>query len=136
MLGRDVESRAAVVQPYCLAGIRRPQKYTVEAAMKFRATSFVFSVAALFLAALYVASAAQAFTIEDQGGGRSGQAFTDLDKPAAAPDRHTPGSPFNTDNGQTSVKQGNTTFQFGQQRSFNERYNTNNLFDPYAREGR
>ena len=76
--------------------------------MKFRATSFVFSVAALFLAALYVASAAQAFTMEDQGGGRSGQAFTDLDKPAAAPDRHTPGSPFNT----------------------------NNLFDPYAREGR
>jgi hypothetical protein len=34
------------------------------------------------------------------------------------------------------MKQGNTTLQFGQQRSFNERYNTNNLFDPYAREGR
>ena len=31
-----------------------------------------------------------------------------------------------------SCKQGNTTFQFGQQRSFEQRYNTNNLFDPYA----
>jgi hypothetical protein len=47
-----------------------------------------------------------------------------------------PVSPFNTDSGQTTMKQGNTTLQFGQQRSFNERYNTNNLFDPYAREGR
>ena len=60
----------------------------------------------------------------------------DLDKPAAAPDRHTPISPFNADNGQTTMKQGNTTLQFGQQRSFNDRYNSNNLFDPYARDGR
>ena len=60
----------------------------------------------------------------------------DLDKPAAGPDRHTPVSPFNSDNGQTTVKQGNTTFQFGQQRSFNDRYNTENMFNPYTREGR
>jgi hypothetical protein len=36
----------------------------------------------------------------------------------------------------STMKQGNTTFQFGSQRSFDQRYNTNNLFDPYAREGR
>ena len=52
------------------------------------------------------------------------------------PDRHTPVSPFNSDNGQTTVKQGNTTFQFGQQRSFSDRYNTENMFNPYTREGR
>ena len=132
---------AAAVQPYCPAGIRQPQTNTVEAAMKFRATSREFIaaaafLAALFLAVLYATSAAQAFTVENQGGAAGGQGFLDLDKPAAPPDRLTPVSPLNTENGQTSVKQGNTTFQFGQQRSFNERYNTKNLFDPYAREGR
>jgi hypothetical protein len=60
----------------------------------------------------------------------------DLDKPTAPPDRHTPVSPFGSENGQTTIKQGNSSFQFGQQRSFSERYNSNNLFDPYAREGR
>jgi hypothetical protein len=45
-------------------------------------------------------------------------------------------SPFNTENGQTTMKQGNTTLQFGQQRSFGERYNTDNIFNPYTREGR
>lgn len=103
--------------------------------MKIRTTSRAFAAAA-FLAALYAAPGAQAFTIEDQGGARGGQGFMDLDKPAATPDRNVPVSPFNSDNGQTTMKQGNTTFQFGQQRSFNERYNPNNLFDPYAREGR
>ncbi|MFZ0622817.1 MAG: hypothetical protein WAM76_12570 [Pseudolabrys sp.] len=105
--------------------------------MKFCATPRAFAVAAAaLLVALAVAPGAKAFTIENQGGASGGQGYLDTDKPAATPDRHTPVSPFNTDNGQTSVKQGNTTFQFGQQRSFNERYNSNNLFDPYAREGR
>jgi hypothetical protein len=104
--------------------------------MKFRTTSRVFVAAAACLAAFYAASGAQAFTIEDQGGARTGQGFMDLDKPAATPDRHAPVSPFNADNGQTTVKQGNTTLQFGQQRSFNSRYNTDNIFNPYTREGR
>ncbi len=96
------------------------------------------SIAAItLLVALYATPGAKAFTIEDQGGGaRSGQAFMDLDKPAAPPDRHVPVSPFNTQNGQTTYKQGNNTLQFGQQRSFNERYNTDNMFNPYTREGR
>jgi hypothetical protein len=103
--------------------------------MSFCANSRVFVTAAALVAALCAAPAAKAFTIEDQGGARSGQAFMDLDKPAA-PDRHTPVSPFNSDNGQTTIKQGNTTLQFGQQRSFSERYNTENMFNPYTREGR
>ncbi len=104
--------------------------------MTFRPTSRAFIAAATLLAALYAAPGARAFTIEDQGGPSGGRGFNDSDKPAAAPDRMAPVSPFNTDGGQSTMKQGNTTLQFGQQRSFNDRYNTNNLFDPYAREGR
>jgi hypothetical protein len=109
---------------------------TTEAAMKFLSTSRALIAAAAFIAALYATPGARAFTIENSGGSGSGQGFMDLDKPAAAPDRLGPTSRFGTENGQTSYKQGNTTFQFGQQRSFEQRYNTNNLFDPYAREGR
>ncbi len=104
--------------------------------MEFCQTSRAFIVAAALLAALAATPGAKAFTIEDQGGPGGGRGFTDMDKPAAPPDRMAPVSPFNIDSGQTTMKQGNTTLQFGQQRSFNERYNTNNLFDPYAREGR
>jgi hypothetical protein len=103
--------------------------------MKFRTTSPAFVAAAVLLAAMYAAPAAQAFTIENQGG-NGGQGFLDLDKPAAPPDRLAPVSRFGNENGQTTIKDGNTTFRFGQQPSFSERYNSKNLFDPYAREGR
>ena len=102
--------------------------------MTFRATSRAFVAAAALLVAPYATSAAWAFTIENQGGASGGQGYLDTDKPA--PDRLTPASPFNDNNGQSTVKQGNTTFQFGQQRSFDQRYNTNNIFNPYARDGR
>lgn len=104
--------------------------------MKFRTTSRAFIAGAAFFAAMYAVPAAKAFTIENQGGGGGGQGFLDLDKPAAPPDRQAPVSRFGNENGPTTLKQGGTTFQFGQQRPFNERYNSNNLFDPYAREGR
>jgi hypothetical protein len=105
--------------------------------MKIRAAvSIAFAATAAILAAVYAAPRAHAFTIEDQSGAAGGHGYVDLDRPAAPPDRHVPVSPFNTENGQTTIKQGNTTLQFGQQRSFDERYNTNNLFDPYARDGR
>ncbi|MGA6999038.1 MAG: hypothetical protein WBZ22_22720, partial [Pseudolabrys sp.] len=90
--------------------------------MKFLSTSRALIAAAAFIAALYAAPGARAFTIENSGGSGSGQGFMDLDKPAAAPDRLGPTSRFGTENGQTSYKQGNTTFQFGQQRSFEQRY--------------
>ena len=103
--------------------------------MKFRTTSRVL-IAAAFLAALGVAPVAQAFTIQGAGGSSGGQGFMDLDKPAAPPDRLGTGSRLDSENGMSTMKQGNTTFQFGSQRSFDQRFNTNNLFDPYAREGR
>src|SRR5262245_21514096 len=104
--------------------------------MKFRTSFPAFVAAAAFLAAVYAVPAAQAFTIENQGGVSGGQGFLDLDKPAAPPDRLAPASRFGNENGQTTIKEGNTTFQFGQRSSFSERYSTKNFFDPYAREGR
>jgi hypothetical protein len=102
--------------------------------MKFRTTSRAL-IAAAFLAALGAVPVAQAFTIQNSDGSGGGQGFMDLDKPAAPPDRLGT-SRLNSENGQSTMKQGNTTFQFGSQRSFDQRYNTNNVFDPYAREGR
>ena len=104
--------------------------------MTLFATSRAFIAAAALLTGLYAVSGAYAFTIEDQGGASGGRGYVDLDKPAAAPDRMTPVSPYNSESGKTTIQQGNGTFQFGQQRSFNDRYNTNNIFDPYARDGR
>ena len=103
--------------------------------MKFRTTSRAL-ITATFLAALGVVPAAHAFTVQDSNGSSSGAGFMDLDKPAAPPDRLGTGSRLDSDNGMSTMKQGNTTFQFGSQRSFDQRYNSNNLFDPYAREGR
>ena len=103
--------------------------------MTYRATTRAFVAVAAFLAALYVAPGAKAFTIEDQAGSSGGQGYLDLDKPTSQ-DRNLPVSRFGTENGQTTIKQGNTTFQFGQQRSFSDRYNTDNIFNPYTREGR
>jgi len=108
---------------------------TIEAAMKFRTTSRA-PITAAILAALGAVPAAQAFTIQDSSGSSSGAGFMDLDKPKAPPDRFGTGSKFDSENGMSTMKQGNTTFQFGSQRSFDQRYNTNNLFDPYVREGR
>jgi hypothetical protein len=107
----------------------------IEAAMTYRATTRAFVAVAALLAALYVAPGAKAFTIEDQAGGSGGQGYLDLDKPTTQ-DRNLPVSRFGTENGQTTVKQGNTTFQFGQQSGFSDRYNTDNIFNPYTREGR
>ena len=71
--------------------------------MTFCATSRAFVAAATLLAAV---SGAHAFTIEDQGGASGGRGYVDLDKPAAAPDRLAPVSPFNTDNGKTTIQAG------------------------------
>jgi hypothetical protein len=91
---------------------------------------------AAFVAAVCVASAAQAFTMQDGSGQSSGQGFLDLDKPSQAPDRMAPVNRFGNENGQTTIKSGAGTLQFGGQSSFQSRYNTDNIFNPYAREGR
>lgn len=104
--------------------------------MKNRTMSRAFTIAAIAFAAVFVASAAHAFTMQDQNGPVGGRGHLELDKPSAAPDRLAPVNRFGTENGQSTYKQGNATFQFGNQQSFGQRYNTDNIFNPYAREGR
>ena len=103
---------------------------------KNRTMSRAFTIAASAFAAVFVASAAHAFSMQDSNGPVSGQGYLELDKPAAAPDRLAPVTRFGNENGQTTLKQGNSTFQFGAQQSFGQRYNTDNIFNPYARDGR
>ena len=104
--------------------------------MKNRTLSRAFTIAAVAVAAVFGVSAAQAFTVQDSNGPVGGQGYLDFDKPGAPPDRMAPVSRFGNENGQTTIKQGNGTFQFGAQQSFGQRYNTDNIFNPYTREGR
>ncbi len=71
---------------------------------------------------------AQAFTFENQTT-VTGNSSANYSNPADT--RFSTGS----NNGQTTFKQGNTTLQFGGQRSFNQRYNADRLFDPLGRPG-
>ena len=80
--------------------------------------------------ALLAAPVAQAFTIDDQSNtNRDGSArFSD---PAAR--LSGPG-----DGGPTTIRQGNTTLQFGTQRpgfGSDQRYNTERMFNPNGRPG-
>lgn len=82
------------------------------------------------------AGAAQAFTFTDQSGNTGGgQGYLDLDTKSRS---DVPASRFGTDDKNT-LRSGNATIQFGGSNSggsFGQRYNSNNLFDPYARDGR
>ena len=104
--------------------------------MKNRTLSRAFTIAAIAFAAVFVVSAAHAFTVQDSNGPVGGQGYLELDKPGAAPDRMAPVNRFGNENGQATIKQGNGTFQFGNQQSFGQRYNTDNIFNPYTRDGR
>lgn len=90
--------------------------------------------AGLGLAVLAVGSA-HAFTIEDKGGGGTASGFTDLNVPNV-PQAGTPASRFGSKDGMATYKSNYGTFQFGSQPSFDQRYNPNSLFDPFARDGR
>ena len=83
-------------------------------------------LAAAFGLALLAAPAAHAFTIDNQSNTNSdGTArYTDPDARFSNPG-----------NGQTTIQQGNTTFRFGQQGSFGQRYDSNRMFDPLGRPG-
>ena len=100
-----------------------------------RLYSLRFALAAALLGAgLMMAPAARAFTMQDQNGNLStdDQSFLYPDRGAAsAGSGQTKG--FKQEDGVTTFKDGNTTFQFGRRPSFEERYNTNHLFDPLGK---
>jgi hypothetical protein len=84
-------------------------------------------LAAAFGLVLLAAPAAHAFTIDDQSNTNS-----DGSARYADPDERFSGS----GNGQSTIQQGNTTIRFGgQQGSFDQRYNSNRMFDPLGRPG-
>ena len=88
--------------------------------------------AALVGLSLLSASAAQAFTFEDQGASAngSGSHYQDLDlgKPA---------SRFDDGSGKTVIKRGNSTFYVGGQgQSFDQRNNASDYFNPNYLMGR
>jgi hypothetical protein len=83
-------------------------------------------LAAAFGLAVLAAPAAQAFTIDNQ-------ANTNADGTARYTD---PDARFSGNgNGQTVIRQGNTTIHFGQGQSFEQRYSTERLFNPNGRPG-
>ena len=95
-----------------------------------RSYSLALAVAACgltLLAAPLFVGWAQAFTIEDQSGVAKSDgarnAITDSDGRV---------SRFGS-SGQNTIKQGDTTIQFGGRPAFNQQYNSNRLFDPGSR---
>ncbi len=90
--------------------------------------------AALLGAGMLAASAAQAFTVQDGSGSVSGvdQSFLYPDRGSlAAGSGQTKG--FKQEDGMTTYKDGNSTFQFGHRPSFDQRYNPDHLFDPLGK---
>ncbi|HTT47132.1 MAG TPA: hypothetical protein VMG39_03915 [Pseudolabrys sp.] len=83
-------------------------------------------LAAAFGLAVWAAPAAHAFTIDNQG-----NANTDGNARYVDPDERFSGG----GDGQTVIGQGNTTFRFGQGQSFDQRYDTNRMFNPLGRPG-
>lgn len=77
--------------------------------------------------ALAAAPVAQAFTIDEQSNSNS-----DGSAKYADPDARLQGF---GNGGPGIIRQGNTTFQFGAQRSFDQRYNADRMFQPLDRPG-
>jgi hypothetical protein len=93
------------------------------------AMKHAFAPLAALAAGLLMTAAAQAFTIEGgPGSADASSKWQDLD--TAKPKADQPDSRFKSENGLTSFKSGNSTFYLGNERSFD------NLFNPYARDGR
>jgi hypothetical protein len=94
-----------------------------------------FLMAAALGLAVTTTGIAHAFTVENKDASGSGQGFTDLDIPKV-PSAGTPDSRFKGKDGVTSYKTEFGTVQFGSRPSFDQRYNSNSLYDPFARDGR
>jgi hypothetical protein len=100
--------------------------------LSHRRTAFFATAVSLMVAA---AVPAQAFTFQNGEGSASGSSgFKDLDIPKVPNGAADPR--FGMNSGQTSMRQGNTTLQFGGRSGFNDQFNPNNMFNPYFREGR
>ena len=96
---------------------------------------FVIIGATSMALTLTAVNAGHAFTFEGSAdGSRDYHGFTDLQLPGTSKSDAQELSP--SESGHHTIDGGNTTFQFGSQQSFDQRYNPSNLLDPFAREGR
>jgi hypothetical protein len=86
-------------------------------------------LAAAFGLALLATPAARAFTMDNSSN-------TNADGSARYTDPDEKFSGSSSNNGQTVLKQGNTTFHFGGQQSFDQRYDSNRMFDTLGGPGR
>lgn len=94
--------------------------------MKQISSHYLAVSAAVVGLVLWAAPAARAFTIDNQ-------ANTNADGSARYAD---PEARFGTSSdGKTTIRQGNTTFQFGQGQSFDQKYSTDRMFNPLGRPG-
>ena len=92
--------------------------------------------AALLAAVLVLAAAApaQAFQFQESDGSpTTRQGYLDLDTKAVTDPSKQPTSKLDQSG---EVKQGNFYLKFNNERSFNQNYNPDNLFNPYYRDGR
>jgi len=95
--------------------------------MKHLSSSRCLAVlAAAFGIVVLAAPAAHAFTMDSQSNTTSNGAARYSD-----PDAQFSGA----GTGQTTIRQGNATFQFGQPQSFDQRYNAGQFFDSLSRPG-
>ncbi len=87
---------------------------------------------AAFALSVLAAPAAQAFTMQDQNGNLSltDQSFLYPDRGVTSAGSGQAAQGFKQEDGMTTFKEGNTTLQFGHRKSFDERFNTDRLFDP------
>jgi hypothetical protein len=84
---------------------------------------YVAAFAAAFGLTLLAAPAARAFTLDNQYS-------TNSDGSAQYVDPAAPASRFGNSNGQTTIRQGNTTLQFGRPQSFDQRFDKDSMFNP------
>ncbi len=92
---------------------------------------YLLALSVAFALALSAAPAAQAFTLDNSSNTTSNGTARYSD-----PDEQFSGS--SSGSGKTTMRQGNTTFQFGPagQGSFDQRYNPNRMFDTLGGPGR
>jgi hypothetical protein len=90
--------------------------------------TFAFAAFAAALA-IMAASVAHAFTIDDKSNTTPNGGARYID-----PDEQFSGSSSNAGPGSTKYKSGNTTLQFGAPQTFDQRYDSNRLFDPLTRD--
>lgn len=81
--------------------------------------------------ALCAAAPAQAFTLENSDAAGSKQGYVDLDMRGITTDK-----PAQSDDKKGEFRSGNFYMNFSNQRSSNQQYSPDRMFDPFYRDGR